>query len=41
MELISERLLDFSERAEEKLCRQNPSWKKLPFTPPAEWQSGQ
>ncbi len=37
MELIVEALLAQPEQAETLLCRQSPTWKKIPFTPPAEW----
>jgi UDP-N-acetylmuramoyl-tripeptide--D-alanyl-D-alanine ligase len=37
MELIVEALLAFPDQAERLLCRQSPTWKKIPFTPPVEW----
>ena len=37
MEFIVEALLAQPEQAETLLCRQSPTWKKIPFTPPAEW----
>jgi UDP-N-acetylmuramoyl-tripeptide--D-alanyl-D-alanine ligase len=37
MEFIVEALLAQPEKAESLLCRQSPTWKKIPFTQPAEW----
>lgn len=38
MEIVTEALLRDPDIAAERLCRQSPAWKAIPFTPPAEWQ---